>query len=1306
MRFSNDGTTWSTWESFAVTKSWTLSENNGTKYVYYQSKDEAGVIQDAVNDTIIRTKVKVIGYTVSKSRGNIGEDIIVDVSLSYDYDNSIVKSGTVTINEAEADYLLPIVIGAITVGDEPCRVSVNPTTNKIYVPINSEDKVYVIEGTTDTVTSIISVGNWPIGSCVNPTTNKIYVGNSGDDTVSVIDGSTNTVIKTIQVGISPYSLDVNPTTNKIYVVHSGNNLVVVIDGSTDTVSTTITLGGSSTNVGVNYNTNKIYATVSSENKVYVIDGSTDTVISTMTVGDKPIRLSVHPSTNKIYIAHSDEGTLSVIDGSSNTVTATLSVGNGARGVSINPTTNNIYVSSYSEDTIYVIDGSTNAIVTTLTGLTSCRNIGVNPNTNKIYVSCGHTEVFILSDKSGGIWRVTEKKSSVQAVTYDTVTVSSDTHGFVLVDQNNQSARVIWDQIEVVSVGFSDNHVNVRDEVEVQYTLRYDYDDESFTSDNGSVTISGSAASYDEVNGWWERTFAQSSNATSTYYDETEITFIDTVYGLTAIEDGAGANLVTDRIVVYWEELNDSRVNVGDSIEWHVRAVLDYDDHVLGAGDSLSSNLGALSWDEVNEWWDVTRSEEIVAGVAIGGWTGSEATYGVTAITENITEITGIWDRVVVQGYSVSDSRASVGDDVTVDVTLVYDYDESPVMEGSVETKGIEYALDFPNVIKTVTVGDSPWAVGINNITNKIYVPSENDDKVTVIDGSTDTVITTISVGDHPKGVGVNPNTNKIYVGDWMDDTVSVIDGSTDTVIATIASIGNIMEVGVNPTTNKIYIAHWSQYITVIDGSTDTVTATITVGNSHRGVGINPSTNKIYITNEYADKISVIDGSTDTVTATIFVGDHPYSVVVNPITNRIYVPNYDDNTVSVIDGSTDTVITTISVGEGPYCVDANPNTNKIYVGNRIDGTVSVIDGYTNIVSATIIAVTNPRRFGVNPNTNKIYLADDRVDIVSVISDKGDGVWSITERKDSVQTVTYDPVTVSGNTYGITQVDQNSQSAQVVWDQMEFVSVGFSDSRVSVGDEVEVRYTLQYDYDDVTFTGENGSVTISGSAASYDSVNGWWERTFAQSSSVTSTNYDENDITYTDTVYGLTAIEDDAGVNLVTDSIMVYWEELSDSRVNLGDDIEWRVRAVLEYDDHDLGSGDILSCSWGPLSWDETNEWWEITRSEDTVSGVTIGGWSGSEATQGITAVAENITETTGIWDRIQVQGYTVSDSRTDVGDDVNVDVTLVYEYDDSPLADGTVIITSPPEMQPTVKWSSTFGGPEYDVGYSVQETRRV
>lgn len=52
MCFSNDNSTWSTWEAYAATKNWTLSGGTGVKTVYVQYRDGSGNISTTYSDSI------------------------------------------------------------------------------------------------------------------------------------------------------------------------------------------------------------------------------------------------------------------------------------------------------------------------------------------------------------------------------------------------------------------------------------------------------------------------------------------------------------------------------------------------------------------------------------------------------------------------------------------------------------------------------------------------------------------------------------------------------------------------------------------------------------------------------------------------------------------------------------------------------------------------------------------------------------------------------------------------------------------------------------------------------------------------------------------------------------------------------------------------------------------------------------------------------------------------------------------------------------------------------------------------------
>lgn len=128
-------------------------------------------------------------------------------------------------------------------------------------------------------------------------------------------------------------------------------------------------------------------------------------------------------------------------------------------------------------------------------------------------------------------------------------------------------------------------------------------------------------------------------------------------------------------------------------------------------------------------------------------------------------------------------------------------------------------------IKATIQVPCPDGIGVNHITNRIYVANSCTNTVSVIDGIDNSVISTILVGSNPIGVGVNPMTEHIYVAnstsllqDIFEDSVVVIDGNINDVISIIPVGVPPGSIGVNPTTNFIYVSSSNNTVTVIDDS--------------------------------------------------------------------------------------------------------------------------------------------------------------------------------------------------------------------------------------------------------------------------------------------------------------------------------------------------------------------------------------------------------------------------------------------------------------------------------------------------------
>ena len=196
--------------------------------------------------------------------------------------------------------------------------------------------------------------------------------------------------------------------------------------------------------------------------------------------------------------------------------------------------------------------------------------------------------------------------------------------------------------------------------------------------------------------------------------------------------------------------------------------------------------------------------------------------------------------------------------------------------------------------------------------------------------STDTLAvgSPIGLGNTPDALAVNPVTNKIYVANGS--VLTVIDGASNTIRTTTQlPLNGLTAVAVNPVTNFIYVTATPGVGTLfaVNGATDTLLLSniALIGNSPLALAVNSLTNRIYVTdNGNPGNVVVIDGSTNNRVGSFPTngniqgakGTNPGAVAVNPVTNRVYVANngipgnplLGGNLVVALDGATRTTDT--------------------------------------------------------------------------------------------------------------------------------------------------------------------------------------------------------------------------------------------------------------------------------------------------------------------------------------------------------------------------------------------------------------
>ena len=105
-RYSNDATTWSDWSAYAAQKSWTLSDGDGMKDVYYQCKDDVGntavptsaAIHLDTNEPTITIHSPGSGQSYARTFNltfTVDDPVFSTVTCSGDLDGSAIAIGVI-----------------------------------------------------------------------------------------------------------------------------------------------------------------------------------------------------------------------------------------------------------------------------------------------------------------------------------------------------------------------------------------------------------------------------------------------------------------------------------------------------------------------------------------------------------------------------------------------------------------------------------------------------------------------------------------------------------------------------------------------------------------------------------------------------------------------------------------------------------------------------------------------------------------------------------------------------------------------------------------------------------------------------------------------------------------------------------------------------------------------------------------------------------------------------------------------------------------------------------------------------------
>jgi len=287
----------------------------------------------------------------------------------------------------------------------------------------------------------------------------------------------------------------------------------------------------------------------------------------------------------------------------------------------------------------------------------------------------------------------------------------------------------------------------------------------------------------------------------------------------------------------------------------------------------------------------------------------------------------------------------------------------------------------------------PQGMAINTKTNVIYVTTDDDKRISVIDGQNHSILSSSSINPpnmQAHGLAIDESNQKLYT--CCEGYFGRVDlGSGEVEWEYYIGNSGPRWLAFNQKTGRLYAVDYENaLLIVIEG--EEILAKTSVGTDAnadpRGVAVDQSKNLILVANYGNNSVSIVDGSTNSVIADIPVGSQPITIAINELNSLAYISCQEDKSIHIIDIEDRSVVNTISLSGEPQGIAVNPNTNHLFVSLHAEDTVEVYDTVSMQMIESIPVGDLPSTIRINTNTNRVYVFNQQIGLdqtVTVIQD---------------------------------------------------------------------------------------------------------------------------------------------------------------------------------------------------------------------------------------------------------------------------------------------------------------------------------
>lgn len=238
-------------------------------------------------------------------------------------------------------------------------------------------------------------------------------------------------------------------------------------------------------------------------------------------------------------------------------------------------------------------------------------------------------------------------------------------------------------------------------------------------------------------------------------------------------------------------------------------------------------------------------------------------------------------------------------------------------------------------------------------TGYLFVSSEKDNAITVLDGETYEVIKQIGTAARPRHLQFNPDRTLIYAACGDGDAIDVIDvaklelvdriaGIDDPELFDLSADGKTMYISLEDDA-KLGILDLETYFAERDETPELTVAAPTEGE----LADEEDEEEEEEEEAEEDEDDDLPGM-----STVEVGEEPEGILASPDGNTVYVTSEVANIVHVVEVEAMEIKENVVVGNRPRRFAISPDQKELWVSNELSGSVTVLDVATNEILDTI------------------------------------------------------------------------------------------------------------------------------------------------------------------------------------------------------------------------------------------------------------------------------------------------------------------------------------------------------------------